>query len=198
MSGNTIMYTTIPRESEEINVIINVERDNRSIIHGIVRDTKGRPLQDAVVKLFRTNDYEEDLKPITHIFTDEWGEFVFGPLTPGKKYAIKVWVLDMKGWEPEEEEEEYEESYEEIYGEVDIEAGESGLSDEWDEIEVEAHIENSPLNDISIYSSINSNVQDTSSNPGSSVHPASGNKVNSPPKNRSHKKKSKYKGRYNK
>ena len=34
--------------------------------------------------------------PVSHTFTDEHGEFVFGPLCPGKEYAIDIWVNDVK------------------------------------------------------------------------------------------------------
>ena len=30
------------------------------------------------------------------IFTDKEGEFVFGPLCPGKEYALQIWVNDTK------------------------------------------------------------------------------------------------------
>ena len=35
-------------------------------------------------------------KGILEIFTDKEGEFVFGPLCPGKEYAIQIWVDDVK------------------------------------------------------------------------------------------------------
>ena len=31
-----------------------------------------------------------------HTFTDCEGEFVFGPLCPGKEYALQIWVNDTK------------------------------------------------------------------------------------------------------
>lgn len=33
---------------------------------------------------------------VTQYFTDKHGEFVFGPLCPGKKYAIDIWVNDVR------------------------------------------------------------------------------------------------------
>lgn len=33
---------------------------------------------------------------VTQYFTDDEGEFVFGPLCPGKKYAIQIWKDDVK------------------------------------------------------------------------------------------------------
>lgn len=39
---------------------------------------------------------KEERRPIGHTFTDCEGEFVFGPLCPGKQYAIQIWVNDTK------------------------------------------------------------------------------------------------------
>ena len=36
------------------------------------------------------------VKPVSHTFTDEDGEFVFGPLCPGKKYAVQIWANQVK------------------------------------------------------------------------------------------------------
>lgn len=33
---------------------------------------------------------------VTQYFTDKEGEFVFGPLCPGKEYALQIWVNDTK------------------------------------------------------------------------------------------------------
>ena len=37
---------------------------------------------------------KEDLSG--HTFTDCEGEFVFGPLCPGKQYSLQIWVNDTK------------------------------------------------------------------------------------------------------
>jgi len=36
-----------------------------------------------------------DLEPITHTFTDACGQFLFGPLCPDRKYAVKIWHNDV-------------------------------------------------------------------------------------------------------
>ena len=33
---------------------------------------------------------------VIYNFTDKEGEFVFGPLCPGKEYALQIWVNDTK------------------------------------------------------------------------------------------------------
>lgn len=39
---------------------------------------------------------KEERRPVSHTFTDEEGEFVFGPLCPDKKYEINFWVDQVK------------------------------------------------------------------------------------------------------
>lgn len=88
-------YSFVPMENEQIDTTINLEEEVRSVIHGVVRDCRGKPVKDAVVKLLRAGGTDPcDLIPITHTFTDDCGQFLFGPLTPCKKYVIKVWYFD--------------------------------------------------------------------------------------------------------
>ena len=72
--------------------------DNREIIYGIVKNCYKEPVEDAVVKLVEiVCDYgKKERKPVTHTFTDKNGEFVFGPLCPGKEYALEIFVNDVK------------------------------------------------------------------------------------------------------
>ena len=55
-------------------------------------------LDNAVVKLVEVvcEHGKEERRPIGHTFTDKEGEFVFGPLCPGKEYALQIWVNDTK------------------------------------------------------------------------------------------------------
>ncbi|HZW83088.1 MAG TPA: hypothetical protein VFF14_06640 [Candidatus Deferrimicrobium sp.] len=83
----------IPGQNEQLETTINLQRENRSIIHGVVKDEKNCLIKDAVVKLFEMPNKDNCcvLVPLFHTFTDECGQFLFGPLTPGKRYVIKVW-----------------------------------------------------------------------------------------------------------
>lgn len=91
-------YSFIPKKNEQIDTVITIVEDPRSAIHGVVKDEKGRYIKNAVVKLMMVKDCDNhcSLIPITHAFTDECGQFIFGPLTPGRKYLIKVWANDIK------------------------------------------------------------------------------------------------------
>ncbi|HEX9061052.1 MAG TPA: carboxypeptidase regulatory-like domain-containing protein [Clostridia bacterium] len=98
MGAKIATYSFIPKPNEQIDTVITVEEEVRSMIFGIVKDCRGKLVKDAVVKLFRAKDCDNRclLQPITHTFTDECGQFFFGPLMPGKKYVVKVWVNDVK------------------------------------------------------------------------------------------------------
>ncbi len=79
---------------KQYDIEVNLPEDNRNVIYGVIKDCYHEPVKDAVVKLVEVDceKGEEIRKPVSHTFTDEYGEFVFGPLCPDKKYAITVWV----------------------------------------------------------------------------------------------------------
>lgn len=82
-------YNTI-HPSEEKDLVIELERETRSAIHGVVMTPNGRPACGAIVKLFIKDCHSEcDLRPVTFTFTDECGQFLFG-VDPFKDYVIKV------------------------------------------------------------------------------------------------------------
>lgn len=79
---------------KQYDLDIRLPEDNRDVIFGIIKDSYGEPLADAVVKLIEVDGDKifGKRKPVTHTFTDEHGEFVFGPICPHKKYAIEIWA----------------------------------------------------------------------------------------------------------
>ena len=97
MGARLVKFNICPAENEQIEVVVKVPEEKRSVIHGIVKDWNGNVVKDAVVKLFETigNSKNCSLIPITHTFTDECGQFIFGPLCPKKDYTIKVWFHDV-------------------------------------------------------------------------------------------------------
>lgn len=85
-------------EGKQFDLDITLSNDRRNVIFGVVRDNFKEPVSDAVVKLVEV-DFKfgkKEIKPVSHTFTDEEGEFVFGPLCPNKKYAIQIWKDDVK------------------------------------------------------------------------------------------------------
>lgn len=98
MANRVVKFEFNSEENEQIEATIIVPKETRSVIHGVVKDYKNCIIKNAVVKLFKVVEHFEKykLKPIGHTFTDESGEFLFGPLTPKVNYVIKVWVNDIK------------------------------------------------------------------------------------------------------
>lgn len=90
-------FKLIPGENEQVEALIKVPEERRSIIHGTVLDKSNKPVKDAVVKLLMLKDPSNPatICPITHTFTDEYGQFLFGPLCPSKCYILKVWFNDV-------------------------------------------------------------------------------------------------------
>ena len=85
-------------DGKQFDLDITIANDHRDVIYGIVKDCFKEPVKDAVVKLVEV-EYKygkKELKPVSHTFTDKEGEFVFGPLCPGKKYAIQIWKDSVK------------------------------------------------------------------------------------------------------
>lgn len=82
------------QNGKEFDLELTIPEDNRSIVSGIIKDCKGFPIKDAVVKLIELT--KNDRKPVSHTFTNECGEFVFGPLCAFKSYTIDVWVTSVK------------------------------------------------------------------------------------------------------
>lgn len=81
---------------KQFDLDITLPEDNRDVIYGVVKNCFKEPVCDAVVKLVEIvyDCGKKDRRPIGHTFTDKEGEFVFGPLCPGKQYALQIWVND--------------------------------------------------------------------------------------------------------
>ena len=85
---------------KEFDLDVTLPDDNRDVIYGVVKNCFKEPVHDAVVKLVEIvhEHGKEERKAIGHTFTDKEGEFVFGPLCPGKDYAVQIWVNDTKNF----------------------------------------------------------------------------------------------------
>ncbi|GAA0179418.1 hypothetical protein SH2C18_22910 [Clostridium sediminicola] len=96
MGARLTKFEFKPKPNEEIDAIIKIPKEQRSAIHGVVVDWCGKPVKNAVVKLFlkKTSNKKCSLKPLTHTFTDDCGQFLFGPLNPCRCYVVKVWYAD--------------------------------------------------------------------------------------------------------
>lgn len=83
---------------KQYDIDISLPDDNRNVVYGVVKDCYKEPIYNAVVKLIEIcyEHGKEERKPVAHTFTNEAGEFVFGPLCPNKRYEINVWVDQVK------------------------------------------------------------------------------------------------------
>ena len=97
MGSRLVKFEFCPKENEQIEAVIKVPEELRSVIHGVVVDCRNKPIKDAVVKLLEVLPGNPcRMKPLTHTFTDDCGQFLFGPLQPNRKYALKVWYSNVK------------------------------------------------------------------------------------------------------
>ncbi|MGI5848739.1 MAG: carboxypeptidase-like regulatory domain-containing protein [Christensenellales bacterium] len=83
-------FAFTPGKNERIEAVITIPEEVRSIVHGTVYDADGKRIKDAVIRLFLRE--EQNCEPIAHTFTDDDGEFIFGPLLADKNYLVKVYV----------------------------------------------------------------------------------------------------------
>lgn len=82
-------------KGKQFDLEIILPEDGRDVIYGVVKDCRKDPVKDAVVKLIEVN-YKKERKPVSHTFTDEYGQFVFGPLCPDREYEVQIWVNRVK------------------------------------------------------------------------------------------------------
>lgn len=83
---------------KQFDLDITLPCDDRNVIFGVIKDCYKEPVKDAVVKLIEIvcECGKEERRPVSHTFTNDEGEFVFGPLCPDKKYEINFWVDQVK------------------------------------------------------------------------------------------------------
>lgn len=91
MSGKVAVCSVCPRENQQIEAVIKLPVERRAVIHGTVLDSNGNPVADAVVKLLQVVEGCKLPCPLTHTFTDQYGQFLLGPLCPNRRYMLKVY-----------------------------------------------------------------------------------------------------------
>ena len=83
-------FAFTPGQSERVEAVVTVPKEQRAIIHGTVFDMDGARVPNAVVRLFAS--VSDTLEHVADTFTDGDGEFVFGPVEAEKSYIVKVYV----------------------------------------------------------------------------------------------------------
>ncbi len=82
-----------PSEGEHIETTVKIEPEKAAAVCGTVLDKTGAAVPDALVLLFRSG---KDKKLIDRQFTDQEGQFSFGPIEGNVLYLIKVYKNSMK------------------------------------------------------------------------------------------------------
>ncbi len=86
-------------DGKQFDLDITLPEDNRDVIYGKIKNMFKEPIKNAVVKLIEIDFGKDGRKkriPVSHTFTDKYGEFVFGPLCPDKKYGVQIWANKVK------------------------------------------------------------------------------------------------------
>ena len=91
MSGRVSVCSICPKENQQIDAVVKICKETRSAIYGTVVDEDMEPVADAVVKLLKVSDCGRGIIPLTHTFTDEFGQFLLGPLCPNQRYMLKIY-----------------------------------------------------------------------------------------------------------
>ena len=76
-----------PASHEVVNTTVSLSPEQRPALAGTVVDIHDKPVEAALVTFYRA---DTPGAPIGALYTDELGQFAFGPLDPGKLYHIKV------------------------------------------------------------------------------------------------------------
>lgn len=80
--------------NEERDIFLKLEKEERAVIHGVVKFPDGRPVENAVVKLFYQPTKDQcKLVPVTFAFTDKCGQFMFG-VPSCQEFVIKVFFFE--------------------------------------------------------------------------------------------------------
>lgn len=76
-----------PAANEVIETKVSLSADQRPALIGTVAAADGKAAAGALVTIYCADAPET---PIGALYTDEQGQFAFGPLEPGRLYHVKV------------------------------------------------------------------------------------------------------------
>lgn len=85
-----------PSAGEIIETLLQLEPDKHSILCCTVKGKDGKPVSGALALLLSGTQNHEQLTLLQQSFTDDSGQFVFGPLEPDTLYQIKVFKNSIK------------------------------------------------------------------------------------------------------
>lgn len=76
-----------PSPHEIVQTTVSLAADQRPALIGTVIGTDDKPVDAALVTIYRA---DAPHTPIGALYTDDVGQFAFGPLSPGQLYQVKV------------------------------------------------------------------------------------------------------------
>ena len=76
-----------PAAHEVVETSVALSADQRPALVGTVLGTDGRAVSGALVTIYCADAPET---PVGALYSDEQGQFAFGPLEPGRLYHVKV------------------------------------------------------------------------------------------------------------
>ena len=76
-----------PAAHEVVEATVALSADQRPALIGTVRSADGKAAAGALVTIYCADAPEP---PVGALYTDEQGQFAFGPLEPGRLYHVKV------------------------------------------------------------------------------------------------------------
>ena len=76
-----------PAAHEVVETTVALSADQRPALLGTVLGVDGKAASGALVTLYCADAPET---PVGALYTDEQGQFAFGPLEPGRLYHVKV------------------------------------------------------------------------------------------------------------
>lgn len=82
-----------PMEGEHVETTVKIEQEKAAAVCGTVRDKTGAVVEGALVLLFSSGQTK---KLIDRQFTDDDGQFSFGPIEGNVLYLIKVYKNSIK------------------------------------------------------------------------------------------------------
>ena len=79
-----------PAAHEVVHTTVSLSADARPALLGTVCGADGKPASGALVTVSCADAPE---RPVGALYTDEQGQFAFGPLEAGRLYHVKVFKL---------------------------------------------------------------------------------------------------------
>lgn len=79
-----------PGAHERIETVVRLTPDERPALLGTVLDSGQRPVEAALVTLYRSGGADGTDQPVGSLYTDSLGRFAFGPLESDRLYQVQV------------------------------------------------------------------------------------------------------------